>query len=343
MGDGMSGFSESSVGQLYLTGAGKAVAAWLREQLYTRNGCKRVPAIILNAPLDIQARFLEGYYAGDGLKAGKGESVKTNSAVLAQGIYWLYANQNRLGSVYLEQRNGRAYYQINLPTGNPLGNKGAHLRLDPAEVRRVDAAVAENDEWVFDLETVSGEFMAGVGRVVVHNSPIRGETFVTRKITRAVARIKLGLQYCLYLGNLDSLRDWGHARDYVEAQWLMLQQEEPEDYVIATGKQYSVREFVEMAFGEVNVDLEWLAVGADEHAIDKHTGNTVVAIDPRYFRPTEVDTLLGDPAKAREKLGWEAKTPIEDLVREMVVADLKEAEKDSLLKKEGHTVFNYYE
>ncbi|EDN67590.1 NAD-dependent epimerase/dehydratase [Beggiatoa sp. PS] len=184
-----SGFSENTVGQLYLSGANTQMA-WLREQLYSKRGFKRVPPLILNAPLETQTAYLEGYYAGDGLKAGK--SVKTNSTLLAQGLYWLYANQGRLSSVYLEQRNGHAYYQLNIPSSNPLNEKGQHLCKEPAEVRRIENTETEFDEWVFDLETGSGVFMAGVGRMIVHNSPIRGETFVTRKITRALARIKIG-------------------------------------------------------------------------------------------------------------------------------------------------------
>jgi GDPmannose 4,6-dehydratase len=176
-----------------------------------------------------------------------------------------------------------------------------------------------------------------------HESPIRGETFVTRKITRAAARIKLGLQKRLYLGNLDAKRDWGHARDYVEAQWLILQQPEPEDYVIATGIQTSVREFVITTFTEIGIQLEWVGSGKEEKGIDAKTGTILVEIDPRYFRPTEVDTLLGDPSKAREKLGWSPKVSIEEMVREMVREDLKEAERDQLCKVEGYTIFNRFE
>jgi GDPmannose 4,6-dehydratase len=175
-----------------------------------------------------------------------------------------------------------------------------------------------------------------------HESPIRGETFVTRKITRAVARIKLGLQDKLYLGNLNAKRDWGHARDYVEAQWLILQQPQPEDYVIATGVQHSVRDCANLAFAEIGVKLDWVGEGVNERGIDE-AGNERVLVDPRYFRPTEVDTLLGDPTKAREKLGWKAKTTLKDMVREMVRLDLREAEKDELCKREGYRIFQYFE
>ena len=176
-----------------------------------------------------------------------------------------------------------------------------------------------------------------------HESAIRGETFVTRKITRAVARIKLGFQDKLYLGNLDSKRDWGHARDYVEAQWLMLQQPEPDDYVIATGVQYSIRDFVNMAFAEIDVNLEWTGQGVNEKGIDAQTGIIRVEVDPRYFRPTEVDTLLGDSSKAKRKLGWSPKTTLKEMVKEMVKEDLITAERDQLCKQEGYRVFNHFE
>jgi GDPmannose 4,6-dehydratase len=175
-----------------------------------------------------------------------------------------------------------------------------------------------------------------------HESPIRGETFVTRKITRALARIKLGLQDCLYLGNLSALRDWGHAKDYVEMQWLMLQQEQPEDFVIATGVQYSVRQFVDAAARELGIAVEWSGQGVDEIGTDQH-GKVIVKVDPRYFRPTEVETLLGDPSKAKAKLGWTPTTSFEDLVSEMVREDLKAAERDELVKKHGYAAFDYHE
>ena len=163
-----------------------------------------------------------------------------------------------------------------------------------------------------------------------HESPIRGETFVTCKITRALARIKLGLQDCLYLGNLDAKRDWGHARDYVQMQWLMLQQEAPDDFVIASGEHHSVRDFVTVAAREIGIDVRWEGAGEDEKACDVGAGRCIVAVDPRYYRPTEVRTLLGDPRKAREKLGWQPRVSFTDLVREMMRDDLKEAERDVL-------------
>jgi GDPmannose 4,6-dehydratase len=175
-----------------------------------------------------------------------------------------------------------------------------------------------------------------------HESPVRGETFVTRKITRALARIKLGLQECLYLGNLDALRDWGHAQDYVEMQWLMLQQDKPEDFVIASGVQYSVRQFVEIAAGELGISIKWKGRGVEEKGYDA-AGKCIVQVDPRYFRPTEVETLLGDPTKAKQKLGWTPKITFHELVSEMVREDLKSAERDELVKKHGFTAYDYNE
>ena len=176
-----------------------------------------------------------------------------------------------------------------------------------------------------------------------HESPIRGETFVTRKITRALSRIYLGLQECLYIGNLDALRDWGHARDYVEMQWLMLQQETPDDFVIATGEQHSVREFVSQAAKELGLAIQWKGEGVDERGLNAANGKTIVAVDPTYFRPTEVETLLGDPTKAKEKLGWSPKTSFNELVSEMVRADLEEAKRDELVQRAGFRVNHHQE
>lgn len=175
-----------------------------------------------------------------------------------------------------------------------------------------------------------------------HESPVRGETFVTRKITRAMARIKLGLQGCLYLGNLNALRDWGHARDFVVAQWLMLQQEQPEDFVIATGEQHSVREFLQAVGRELDMQISWQGEGEGEKGYDA-TGRCIVAVDPRYFRPTEVETLLGDPRKAKEKLGWTPKVSFRELVAEMVEEDFRAAQRDELVKQHGHRTYDRHE
>jgi GDPmannose 4,6-dehydratase len=305
--EGSSGFSrDASVGQLALTGAPSA-CAWLREQLYTPTGLKRVPPLVLNATPEARSAFLDGYYAGDGCKRGSGDQVTTNSPVLAQGVCWLYGLQGRASSVYVEQRDGKAYYRLNVATAVPVGAKGQHLRKDPAEVRKVVPAVVADDEWVFDLETESGVFCAGVGRLVVHNSPRRGLEFVTRKITWHAAAIKHGIRDELALGNLDAQRDWGYAKDYVEAMWLMLQQDRADDYVIATGATHTVRECVEVAFDQAGLG-DW----------ESH-----VRIDPAFVRPAEVDLLIGDPSKAKRDLGWEPQTSFEQLIRLMVDADLE--------------------
>jgi len=175
-----------------------------------------------------------------------------------------------------------------------------------------------------------------------HESPVRGENFVTRKITRALSRVKLGLQNHLYLGNLNAKRDWGHARDYVEVQWLMLQQEVPEDFVIATGVQYSVRDFINAAAGELGMEFSWRGEGIEEKGYNA-SGECIVSVDPRYFRPTEVETLLGDASKARQKLGWEPKITFDELVKEMVREDLKAAERDELVKDHGYKTNDFHE
>ena len=176
-----------------------------------------------------------------------------------------------------------------------------------------------------------------------HESPVRGETFVTRKITRALSRISLNLQNTLYLGNLDAKRDWGHAKDYIEMQWLMLQQDEPEDYCIASGKNYSVRDFVSFAWNFLGKEIRWDGKGEDEKGYDKESGQLIVAVDPRYFRPTEVDTLLGDSSKAKEKLGWETKISLKEMVHEMMENDIAIAKRDELVKKHGYQAPNYHE
>jgi GDPmannose 4,6-dehydratase len=304
---GRSGFVEgAAVEKLNLTG-GTTIAPWLREQLYTPTAHKQVPPLVLNAGVEAQWAFLRGYYAGDGLKMGKGLSITTNSAVLAQGLCWLWRHDEQPASVYVERRDRKAYYRLNIPSAVKVGMKGQHLRRDPAEVRRVvEIEAGPGDDWVFDIETESGVLAAGVGRVVVHNSPRRGLEFVTRKITWHAAAIKLGLADELRLGNLDAKRDWGYAVDYVEAMWLMLQQDRADDYVIATGETNSVQQCVEIAFDRVGVDWR-------EH----------VVIDDAFKRPAEIDLLVGDAAKAERELGWTPQTTFQQLIELMVDADLK--------------------
>jgi len=224
--------------------------------------------------------------------------------VLAQGLCWLYAIADRRTSVYLERRNGAVYYHVNIATAHPRGEKGQYLRKDANEVRVVVPLVAEAD-WVFDIETRSGVFCAGVGRIVVHNSPRRGREFVTRKVSDAVARIKLGLASELRLGNLTARRDWGFAGDYVQAMWRMLQQPGGDDYVVATGETHSVEELVDVAFGCVGLD--W---------------RKYVREDPAFLRPAEVDLLIGDASKAQATLGWKPQVTFAGLVEMMVRADV---------------------
>ncbi|HEV3033638.1 MAG TPA: GDP-mannose 4,6-dehydratase [Solirubrobacteraceae bacterium] len=304
---GTSGWNEeATVEKVNLTGT-RGVALWLREQLYTPSAQKRVPPLILNAEQGVQEAFLSGYYAGDGLKKGNGDSIKTNSPVLAQGLCWMYHLTGQPASVYVEQRGEKTYYQLNLASAARVGAKGQHLRKNPAEVRQIKPALVADDEWTFDVETGSGKFCAGVGRLVISNSPRRGLEFVTRKITWHAAAIKHGLVKELRLGNLDAERDWGYAKDYVEAMWLMLQRDIAEDYVIATGKANSVRECCEVAFDEAGLgDFQ-----------------QYVTIDPAFVRPAEVDHLIGDPGKAGRDLGWRPQTSFEELIRLMTRADLE--------------------
>jgi GDPmannose 4,6-dehydratase len=304
---GTSGWDETAtVEKVDLTGSG-AAARWLREQLYTASRHKQVPPIVLNSNREVQQAFIRGYYAGDGLKKGNGASIKTNSPILAQGLCWMYHVNGQPASVYVEHRGDKTYYQLNLASAVRVGVQGQHLRKNPAEVRRVAAAVVPDDEWTFDVETESGVFCAGVGRLVISNSPRRGLEFVTRKITWHAAAIKHGLTKELRLGNLDAERDWGYAKDYVEAMWLMLQRDTPEDYVIATGEAHSVRECCEIAFDEAGLgDFE-----------------QYVVIDPAFVRPAEVDHLIGNPGKAERDLGWKPRTSFEELIRVMTRADLQ--------------------
>ncbi len=197
--------------------------------------------------------------------------------------------------------------------------------------------------WIAKNYRESYGFYACNGILFNHESPVRGETFVTRKITRGVAKISLGMQDKLYMGNIDAERDWGHAKDYVEGMWLMLQQKEADDYVLATGKKISVRRFIEMAFAEVGISIAWEGKGAEEKGIDKKSGKVLVEIDPKYYRPAEVDLLVGDCTKAKQKLGWEAKITVEELCKEMVAADLEVFKRDKYLLDGGHKILNQHE
>jgi len=308
-----SGFSTGKVvGALALNGAPRYIE-WLREECYTDDGFKRIPRCVLNGDEATWRSFLEGYNATDGLKAGHGtyryKNFKTNSPVLAMGLWWLA--KRALGQeLVLNVEVGPAerpgpFYSLNLRSPKPAGGKGAHLRKDLSEVKRV-VEDPHFDGWLYDLTTESERFHAGVGEIIIHNSPRRGKEFVTRKITDGVARIKLGLQKEVLLGNLDAQRDWGYAGDYVRAMWLMLQQDRPDDYVISNGRTHSVREFCRVAFD---------AAGLDSY--EKY-----VRSDPRFMRPAEVDLLIGDPSKAKRVLGWQPEVTFEQLVAMMVEADI---------------------
>ncbi len=304
-----SAFSDRLVPQLHLTG-NPLYARLVRNELYDGNGKKRVPKRILNAAPHLQEAFLVGYNLGDGLKAGHGidpfKSFRTTSPTLAAGLVWLARTTlGRRVTVYRQPGalGGGDSYLINLSSGLTVGNKGAHLRKPQDEVRKVTRQPYRG--WMCDLATDTGRFAAGVGLVTVHNSPRRGLEFVTRKISHGVAQIKLGRQSELRLGNLEAQRDWGFAGDYVEAMHLMLQQDEPDDYVISTGETHSVREFCQIAFSHVGLDY-----------------NDHVVIDERFMRPAEVDLLVGDASKAQRVLGWRPKTGFRELVESMVDADL---------------------
>lgn len=323
-----SGFNPGrTVKHVRLAGAGLATAKWLRGQLYTRDAFKKVPPVILNADLETQRVFLDAYYAGDGLKVENRNSFKTNSAVLAQALCWMYGNQGLASSIYVEQREDREYFQINLLSANRKGQKGQHLAKDPQAVRKISKCNIE-DEWVFDLAVDSGKFCGGIGRLVVANSPLRGREFVTRKITEGVARIvRKEPWFQLRLGNLEAKRDWGHARDYVRAMHLMLQHDTPDDYVVATGETHSVREFVEAAFRVVGKTVRWVQqecwVGSTRQLEWGYVDDEpVIMEDPAFYRPAEVDCLIGNAAKAKRVLGWQPEVTFEGLVQEMVESEL---------------------
>ena len=291
------------------------------------------------------------------------KNFKSNSNILLQGLLFLISQttKQKFTLNFEEDEKYYGYYSVNLlsPVDNKLKEvkvkrllkqgKGQReisrltgvsrtfirkiqtgeriepehpLSKDKTEIKKV-LYHNHQPEWVYDIETESGKLMAGIGTMIISNSPRRGETFVTRKITQGMVRIKLGINEKLYLGNLDAKRDWGYAKEYVEFQWLMLQQEKPDDYVIATGETHSVREFIEETAKILGLDLEWQGKGLDEKGIDKKTNKTIIEIDPRYFRPAEVNVLIGDASKAKEKLNWEAKVKFADLVKIMVDYDLK--------------------
>ena len=340
---------------------------YIRNQLYTKDGFKKVPDRILNAKKSAQTAFLKGYNKCDGLKSNPCtytfKNFKTNSIIFAQGLIFLIqqTTQQNFNITFESDEKYYGYYSINLlsPTDNiekeqevkELVKAGAGQReinrdtgISRDFIRKIQNgghAVEEHPlakpknqvkkikehkkqpEWVFDIETESGKFMAGIGKIVVSNSPRRGKRFVTRKITVAVAKIKAGIQDKLYLGNLNAKRDWGYAPEYVRAMYKMLQCDEPCDLVIATGETHTIREFVENAFKIAGYDIAWEGEGIDEKGIDRDTGDVLIEVDPQYFRPVDVDLLKGDPSKAKEVIGWEPKVKFEELVEIMVKSDIE--------------------
>ncbi len=278
-------------------------------EIYNQKLFKKVPDRVLNSTKEIILAFLRGYNACDGLRRGRQKtefkSFTTNSPVLALGLWYLVDKILGLRvTIHPEFRKDKKYFHININSDTKNG-KGKHLQKEISEIKSV-----KNEDytgWLFDLETESGTFSAGIGLTWVHNSPRRGETFVTRKITQGIARIKTGLDKKLYLGNLDAKRDWGYAPEYMEAAYLMMQQPKPDDYVIGTGETHTVREFVELAFEEAGLD-DW---------------KKYVKVDKRYYRPAEVNHLVADIKKAKKILGWEPKTKFKDLVKMMVKADME--------------------
>jgi GDPmannose 4,6-dehydratase len=253
------------------------------------------------------------------------------------------ANSDALGTLRLLEAirvlglgNTVRFYQASTSELYGLVRETPQTEATPFYPRSPYAVAKLYGYWIVRNYREAYDFFASNGILFNHESPIRGETFVTRKITRAVARIKLEMQQTLFLGNLNAKRDWGYAGDYVEAMWLILQHHEPDDFVVATGENHSVREFVERAFKEVGIQVAWQGEGIQERGIDAETGRTLVAVDPRYFRPTEVHELLGDGAKARDVLGWKPRVTFGELVRRMVVADLRDAEKEQLCRTAGY-------
>jgi len=307
---GKSGYDPTKIVKRINLNGNSAFLKLIESDIYTEGRLKRIPKRILNANREIQTAFLKGYQLCDGLKKGfkssqEFKSFTTNSQTLAQGLFYILSNFGYRITLHPETRNDITYFHLNI---NVIGSKkGAHL-IKP--INEVKSAISNNYEgWVFDLATKSGTFSAGIGLSWIHNSPRRGETFVTKKITKAVARIKCGLQDSLYLGNINAKRDWGYAPEYVEGMWRMLQVETPDDYILATNETHTVKEFLETAFEYVGLD--W---------------NEYTRYDERYERPSEVDLLIGDYSKAKNILGWEPKTKFKELVKIMVDADIKDIE-----------------
>lgn len=304
----------NDVEQLYLTGA-SSIVPWLREQLYNKDGYKKVPKLIINGSKEVQQAFISAYYCGDGLKTKNHESFVTNSSVLAQGLILIYNNLGKRATTYVEHKNNTMYYRVNV-LQNLDNDKGKHLKKNEDEIRKISQA-ASDFEWVYDLETESSVFAGGVGRLVVHNSPRRGETFVTRKVTLAAARMKHGLQDQLLIGNLHASRDWGYAKEYVECMHALLQHNSPEDIVIGTGETHTVKEWIETVFEYAGMPVEWEGEGVKEVGKCKNTGRVLIRVNSRLYRPHEVNYLLGDITKAEKCIGWKPKVTFEELAKIM--------------------------
>ena len=303
-----SGFGEKDVHSLELRG-NCGYLRYLRKEMYSERRYKRIPVRILNAEKEIILRFLSAYNKCDGLKAGgqktEFKSFTTNSAILALALWYLVDNRLNLRiTFHPESRGKRIYYHLNI-NSNDSTDKGKHLVKPLSEIKKLRRL--DYTGWLFDLETESGTFSAGIGHTWIHNSPRRGPEFVTRKISLAVARIKLGKQKKLVLGNLEARRDWGFAGDYCKAMHLMLQQKKPSDFVVGTGESHSVKEFVKKAFAVVGIK-DW---------------QKYVQTSEEFLRPAEVERLVADPTKARKVLGWKPEVSFKELVKMMVEADLE--------------------
>lgn len=306
----------------------RGFSSWIdMYSIYTDDRKKRVPIQILNSSRNVQLLFLNGYNKVFGLnKTDFVYDIKTNSAVLSQGLIYLINNATSQDySINVEECAEQGiYYCINILSNNEYiqSNKIHNTGYDNTIKKILE--FTEYNEWFYDLTTTSGKFHCGIGQGRIHNSPHRGHTFVEQKIVQGAVAIKKGKQDCLYLGNIYSSRDFGHASDYTEAMWLILQQEIPDDYVISTGTTYMIKDIVNKVFEMLDMIIEWEGKGVDE--IGKVDGQVVIRIDPRYFRPSEVDTLIGDSSKAREKLNWRPKFDIDDILNEMVWVEIKKYE-----------------
>ncbi|SFV63146.1 GDP-mannose 4,6-dehydratase [hydrothermal vent metagenome] len=303
---------------------------WLHKNIYTKHSKnKRIPDFILNATKEVKKSFFDGYYFADGRKKGheiyKYKGFTTNSATLCLGLNYIFKDfSQQTIKTKAEYKNGKRYYYTQFGTDTKT-NKGNHLKKKLNEVIKITETDNE-DGWFFDIQTESKTFATGPNLFKIHNSPLRGREFVTRKITDSVAKIKLGKLDCIELGNMDAKRDWGFAKDYVEGMYLMLQADKADTFVLATNRTETVRDFVTMAFKAVDIELEFQGEAEDEIAINKATGKIMVKVNPKFYRPAEVELLIGNPQKAKDVLGWEPKCTLEELCAMMVKEDLRRNE-----------------